>query len=119
MKKKLLLLGLLLHNSLALSFECGEYKIRGIARMINNSPVLVVNEHSASEYYLKIPISEEPRIAPYIDRPFILSALIDKSMNGTKGEARNIKDVSLRVANPLNEKADTGLKLIKETACLK
>jgi hypothetical protein len=101
------------------SFECGEYKISGIGRMLKNTPVLIINERSLSEYVFTIPISEQPRIVPYIDRPFELHALIVKKGNGTRGELKDLKEISLRVPNPLSESPDTGIKLLHKLPCQK
>ena len=98
---------------------CGEYKISGVARMIKNTPYLVINEHTLSEYILSLPISEEPKIAPYINRPFELTALIEKKFNGTKGQIKSLKGITHRIPNPLGQQPDTGLKLIKKITCVK
>ncbi len=96
---------------------CGIYNFRGVVRMIDYSPFLIVNEHTLSEYKFSIPISEEPRIAPYIDRAFELTATIEKRMDGTKGAVKNIQDIDYRVSDPLGETPDTGVKLIKKISC--
>lgn len=97
--------------------NCGVFNFRGIVRIINDSPFLIINEHTLSEYKFSMPISEEPRIAPYIDRAFELTATIEKKMNGTKGAVQNIKNIQYRVSNPLSETPDTGVKLIKKLIC--
>lgn len=103
----------------AFSIECGEYKISGIARMIEDRPYIIVNEHSRSEYRFTIPIEEEPRLAPYIDRPLELKATIDKKMDGTKGEAKAIFEMALRLPNALSSKTGSGFSLLKKLPCQK
>ena len=97
--------------------SCGEYKVSGTAKIINNTPFIVINEQSVSEYVLSIPIEEEPSLAPFINRHFTLNGLIEKKLNGMKGEMRLIKNITLRIPNPLNGSKDTGLKLIKDIPC--
>jgi hypothetical protein len=99
--------------------DCGEYKIKGIARMINHSPLIIVNEHTISQYTFSIPISEEPRIAPFIDSAFELTATIVKKLDGTKGQARDLKDITLRIQHPLGDTPDTGFKLLTKLPCQK
>ena len=97
--------------------NCGEYNVRGMGRIINNIPLVIVNEHSRSEYILNVPIEEEPKIAPYIDRSFEFSGQIEKGFNGTRAIIKNIKNISRRIANPLSKTPDTGLTLINKMPC--
>jgi hypothetical protein len=117
---KILFWGLVFINALYASEECGEYKISGIVRMINNSPVIIVNEHSLSEQNFRVPILEEPKIVPYIDSFFELSASLDKKMDGTKGKLSNLNVIGRKLHSPLHHSTDkqqTGLQLIKPQAC--
>jgi hypothetical protein len=97
--------------------KCGEYKILGRARVINNTPVIIVNERTMSEYVLSIPVEEEPKLAPYINRHFKFSGTIEKKLNGTKGEIKLLKELELVVPNPLNGSKDSGLMKIKDISC--
>lgn len=99
--------------------ECGIYKVAGIIRIINDGPFIIINEHSMSEYIISIPISEEPQLAPYINRDLSLVITIDRPFNGYKGHAINIHDTQLRIPNPLREKTDTSMQLIKKLPCQK
>ena len=116
--KILLVICFLVRNAYS-AHECGEYNITGTVRMIKNTPFIVVNEHTLSESVLAIPIEEEPRVAPYLNRPCELRAMLNKKMDGTKGEVNTLKEITLRVPNPLNDKPDTGFTLLKKRPCQK
>jgi hypothetical protein len=85
--------------------------------MINNYPVIIVNEHSLSEQTFKVPILEEPKLVPYIDRFFEFSALLEKKRDGTKGQLSKLNVIGRKLHSPLIDNKQTGLQLIKPQTC--
>jgi hypothetical protein len=99
--------------------DCGEYQASGIVRIVNNAPFIIINERTMSEYVLSIPINEEPKVAPFVNRHFTFTGTIEKKMNGTKGEIKLLKNLDLKVPNPLNGSKDSRLLKIKDITCKK
>ncbi|MFA6236939.1 MAG: hypothetical protein WC635_06390 [Bacteriovorax sp.] len=94
---------------------CGEYQVRGVARSIKNSLVIVVNEKSRSEIIVKVPVRNEAYLAPYLDKPMEALVLFAKKAAGAEVNGK-IKEVKPRLPNPINP-MDTGIKFISKVAC--
>ena len=98
---------------------CGKYSIRGVARIEKDEILFVVNEKSKSQITLSLPIIEQAKLGPYINRPVTLTASLVKKMDGTKGSIAEIFDSPKgRVPDPLRA-GDTGFKLLTAQDCLK
>ena len=99
---------------------CGEYLAAGtVHSSVKTGYTLVVNEKTRSEYNFKIPIIEEPKFAPYVDKPLKAQIKVTKQIDGTKGEIEKVLNVDHRVPNPLHPAFDTGFRLIKKLECKK
>ena len=99
---------------------CGEYLAAGtVHSSVKTGYTLVVNEKTRSEYNFKVPIIEEPKFAPYVDKPLKASILVTKPIDGTRGEIEKVTKVEHRVPNPLHPVFDTGFRLIKKVECKK
>ncbi|MEI6314498.1 MAG: OmpA family protein [Syntrophus sp. (in: bacteria)] len=96
---------------------CGEYIVAGIVRTSMNGFHIVINEKTNSEHTLKVPIPEEPKLAPYIDRPMKAHLILDKMLDGTMGTVTVINSVQDRIPDPLWPVFDTGFRLIKKMEC--
>lgn len=101
---------------------CGEYLLKGV--LVKNSikefpPVIYkVNAKSKSELQFTIKESADLSvISSYLDMPTEISAQIDKAMDGTKGEIRQITKLTLRRSNPLEPLSDSGIFLITPKNC--
>lgn len=95
--------------------SCGEYKVRGVARLIKKSLLIIVNEKTQSEVTIKVPINNEANLAPYLDKPLEATVIFAKNANGPEVSGK-IKDVKSRLPDPLNP-MDTGINLISKSAC--
>lgn len=98
---------------------CGIYWVAGIVRTTKLGFFIVVNEKTGSEYTLKSSILEEPKLAPYIDRPMQALVVIAQKLNGTIGEIARVDTVKDRIPNPLHPVFDTGFRIIKKLECKK
>lgn len=98
---------------------CGEYWVAGTVRINKTGYFLIVNEKTQSEYRLKTPIIEEPKLSPYVDKPMKARILITKKIDGTIGEINKILTVEYRISNPLHPNFDTGFRSIKKMICKK
>lgn len=116
--KYFLILLLVPQISLADLSSCGEYQIRAVVRASKVGHDIIVNEKTQSELTLTMPIVERMKLAPYVDRDITAVALLNKKFDGTKGEIDQIISIESRIPDPLSP-GDTGLKLIKKTACKK
>jgi len=96
---------------------CGLYQVRGVGRLMNNSLVIVVNENTRSQIVFHLPILNEPRLAPYLDRPLVAELQLDQPMQGAQGTG-TVMQVADRLPNPLNP-MDTGIRLMTEGQCHK
>jgi hypothetical protein len=106
-------------NIYAAEFSCGDYQFLGTAEVVNDNPIIIVNKKTASEYRFNIPIEEEPIIAAYIGRHFEMTATLNEKINGTKGKLKKIRDLKLRINDPLAGTENTGLKLLTKLDCIK
>ncbi len=102
--------------SLAELSDCGEYEVRGIVRAKEKGYGIVVNEKTMSEINISLPMKEQLKILPYVDRAMSAVVLLDKRFDGTKGESENVMSIKTRIPDPLKP-ADTGLSLLKKTKC--
>lgn len=98
---------------------CGEYWTAGIVRSTKLGYFIVVNEKTQSEYNFKAPILEEPKLAPYVDRPMKAKVVLSQKLNGTRGDIEKVIQATNRVPNPLHPILDTGFRLIKKMECKK
>lgn len=96
---------------------CGEYIVAGMVHSDMTGFTIVINEGTISEYKLKVPIPEEPKLAPYIDRPMKARVILDKKLDETQGEINSISSVQDRIPDPLRPLFNTGFRLIKKTDC--
>lgn len=106
-------------NAFANDLGCGQYHLSGIVRKIEDTPLIIVNEHSKSEYRLSVAIEDEPKIVPYVDRAFEMDATILENFDGTKAKLTKLENAKLKVSNPLDSELDTKLTLIKALPCKK
>lgn len=95
---------------------CGEYEVRAVVRAKKTSYEIVVNEKTMSEINIALPVPEQLKLAPYIDRPMTAVLILDKKFDGTKGRSEKIISVKNRIPDPLKP-GDTGLTLIKKMKC--
>ena len=95
--------------------DCGRYTVRGVGRSINHRLVLVVNEKSASEIVVHVPILNEPHLAPYVDKALIATVLIPKVPRGSPVKGI-VETIEWRIPNPIDPE-DTGMRLTEKTEC--
>lgn len=95
--------------------DCGLYQVNGVGRSTKAGLVLVVNEKTKSEFTISVPVTNEPFLAPYVDKAMEASVAISKKSLGSKIEG-TIKEIKRRIPNPLDP-MDTGVKLISKAAC--
>jgi hypothetical protein len=98
--------------------NCGEYTAKGIVRKGADGLVIVVNEKTKSEHVISLPILEQAKLGPFIDRPLKATLVLTKPFNGTKGYSSSILSADDRIPDPLNPE-DTGLILNKKLDCQK
>lgn len=98
--------------------DCGDYEVRGVVRAGKLGHEIIINEKTMSELNITLPIQEQLKLAPYVDRPMKAVILLDKKFDGTKGVSNKIISINDRIPDPLKPK-DTGLELIKKTSCKK
>ena len=98
--------------------DCGEYEIRGIVRSKEKGYGIVVNEKTMSEINITLPLQVQLKILPYVDRPMTAVVVLDKRFDGTNGQSDNLISIKTRIPDPLKPD-DTGLSLVKKTACSK
>lgn len=98
---------------------CGEYFAAGTVHSTKAGYFLVINEKTRSEYTFKSPIPEEPKFAPYVDKPLLARITINKKIDGTRGDLEKVLKVEHRIPNPLHPILDTGFRLIKRMECKK
>ena len=97
--------------------HCGLYQVSGVARSSQKGPVMVVNEKSQSEFSIRVPITNEAKLAPYIDKTFIAKVSFEKKPVEGNYQAV-VKEIVSRVPNPLSPK-DSGVKILSEAKCKK
>lgn len=95
--------------------DCGIYQVNGVARTTKNGLVIVVNEKTQSELIITVPILNEAKLAPYIDKALAANVVIEQKPSGPKFLA-TIKEIQSRIPNPLAPK-DTGIKIISKVEC--
>jgi len=98
---------------------CGEYELRGT---IDKNPsasgfLYIVNKGTASQYQLVIPIRQEPKIAPYINRSSRIRASLAKRIENFRGEFSSIQSISLAVSDPMGLSGERPMVLVAETEC--
>lgn len=99
--------------------DCGEYKVNGMVRLIDERIKVVVHEKTRSEIILDFELPDQPRLTPFFDRPIALNVVLNTKWNGTRGKVSSISgDPEARVPDPLNPQ-DTGFKLVKTLPCMK
>ena len=104
--------------SMAELSDCGEYEVRGIVRAKKTSYEIIVNEKTMSEINISLPLSEQLKLLPYVDRPMSANLVLIKKFDGTKGSADSVISVKNRIPDPLKP-GDTGLSLVKPLKCIK
>lgn len=98
---------------------CGKYKIRGVARIIDNDIVFMVNEKTKSQIKLSMPVTEEVKLGPFIDRPVVLTGVLLSKMDGTNGTLNEIIGTpEKRIPDPMRP-GDTGFHFLSSENCLK
>lgn len=113
-----LILFTLPHFAIAELSVCGEYEVRGIVRAKKTSHEIVVNEKTMSEINIALPIGEQLKLAPYVDRAMSANLILNKKFDGTNGTSEKIISIKNRIPDPLKP-GDTGLSLIKKIECAK
>lgn len=99
--------------------DCGEYKIAGVVRRIDDSLKIVVNEKTLSEKIISLALLESGKLGPYLDHAVHVSVMLNKKFDGTKAEASGITQApSDRLPDPMNPQ-DTGFLLITPSPCIK
>lgn len=94
---------------------CGLYSAKGIVRSYKDGLVINVNEKTKSEIIISVPIMNEPKLAPYLNKAVEASIEFKKLTPHLKllGTVTQIKS---RLPNPIDP-SDTGIKLISKGAC--
>lgn len=116
--KYLYLLLLIPQMSLAELSECGEYEVKAIVRTTKTGHDIVVNEKTMSEMNISVPVTEQLKLAPYVNRPMTAVVSLKQKFDGTKGQAESILKIETRIPDPMKP-GDTGIKLVKKTDCKK
>ena len=97
--------------------QCGQYQVSGIARSTKKGPVIVVNENSQSEFRITVPLTNEARIVPYLDKALIATVSFEKQPVDYHYQGVVI-EIGSRIPNPLSPK-DSGVKMLSGAKCKK
>jgi hypothetical protein len=95
--------------------KCGEYQVNGVARYLNHTAVIVVNEKSKSEIIIKVPSENSTYLTPYIDKALQATVKFEKEFHISQIEGV-IKNINFRLPNPINP-TDTGITYISKGEC--
>jgi hypothetical protein len=95
--------------------ECGLYQVKGVVHSNPNGPVIVVNEKSQSEIIISVPLTNEAKLAPYLNRAMVATIQVLKKPIAQSFSA-TIKAIQSRIPNPLSPQ-DTGIKIISKEKC--
>jgi hypothetical protein len=96
---------------------CGLYWVAGIVRITKVGFFIVINENTGSEFSFKSSVTEELKLAPYVDRPMRALVVINQKINGTLGKLAKVDVVKDRIPDPLFPMSDTGFKRTKKLEC--
>lgn len=94
---------------------CGRYKITGVARIKNKKIAIIANEKTLSEIVIEISSSDEPLLAPHLDRPVEarIKVLKKAEINYIEGK---IEEIKTKLPNPLDSN-DNKIELITNQEC--
>lgn len=95
--------------------DCGLYQVKAVVHSTPNGPVIIVNEKSQSELIISVPITNEAKLAPYLDRAMVATIRVVKKPLSQSFSA-TIKEIQSRIPNPLSPQ-DTGIKIISKEKC--
>lgn len=109
--------GCFIHSANAVTMNgCGDYKIEGFVRKEKSRPYIVINEKSVSEIKITAPINWQTKLLAYLDRPVKAQIKIIKKMDGSIAELSSIKDIELRIHDPLKNNFEK-ITMIKKGEC--
>lgn len=103
---------------------CGEYLLKGV--LVKNTVdtkkyglfIYKTNVQTKSEMQFVIKEANDfALMSSYLDVPTQMKAHINKIMDGTRNEISHIKNVSIRINNPLNQQRNSGIDLISKKDC--
>lgn len=97
--------------------DCGHYSVRGLVRLGEKGFEIVVNEKTMSEHVMSLSSSDQATVAIFLNNNVSAEVLINKTFNGTIGQAHKVLSIKERIPNPLAP-GDTGFTLIKKSDCL-
>jgi hypothetical protein len=94
---------------------CGSYQVSGIVRAFKSGLVMVVNEKTQSEIVISVPIPNEAKLAPYLDKSMLATVAFVKKPQASHYQAV-VQNIAARIPNPLSPK-DSGIKILSEAKC--
>jgi hypothetical protein len=97
--------------------DCGNYQVSGVVRSKKDGPVIVINEKTQSEITITLPIQNEAKVAPYINKAIAATISFERKPSRTE-VVGIIKSIEVRIPNPLDPK-DTGIKFLSKVECKK
>lgn len=99
--------------------ECGLYELTGtIDKNPNASGYLyIVNKGTVSEYQFRIPLRQEPMIAPYVSRSSRIRVIFSSKIENFRGTFSRIESVSHAAADPLGLSGARSLNLVSNAEC--
>lgn len=80
---------------------CGEYQFQGIARIHDGKVRLIINEKSLSEIILLPTISDEAKLAPYVNLLVKGDLNVNKVTGPQTANIRNILRIDFAESDPL------------------
>lgn len=104
-------------SSLAFA-QCGTFEFKGTPRIVDDKMQVVMNEKSLSQFVLYPAMSEQIKLAPFVDLIVQGELRISKLIEPREAEAAEFIKLDYALPNPLNPVQDSFLRLKKEEACL-
>lgn len=118
MRTSIFILFLLPNFALAQFQGCGKYRFQGVLVLKESKSLeYLVHPGTMSQLTFEIDHNDLPTMAAYIDRPTSFEADILRLMDGTKGQIKNIKNISFYVPNPLAPEKEASLKFVSKQKC--
>ncbi len=97
--------------------SCGIYEFKGIPRLISQDMQLIVNEKTLSESVLEASLSEQAKLAPYLDKMVQGELTISKMTGPRRGIASELIKLDVGVPTPLHHETHSYLRLKREHKC--
>jgi hypothetical protein len=98
--------------------QCGTYEFKGTPRIVEDQMQVVLNEKSLSQFILYPAMSDQMKLAPYVDLMVQGELRISKMIEPREGDAVDFMKLDYAIPDPLNPVQNSFLRLKKEETCL-